>query len=861
MKPLRVIPLLLVTLLVGAGEKSAQPIPIAPLGRTTPVDFESEILPFLRVSCVACHSRTTAKSGLVLETPQTILQGSEDGAVIIPGKSAESRLLDLAAHADKPIMPPRDNKASAPDLTPAQLALLKLWIDQGARGEVHAEPIHWRPIASTFTPAYAAAVTSNGQFAAVGRANRLDLYDLLTLQLLPPLVDPNLNASGPVAHRDAIYALTFSPDGMRLASGSLGEVKIWRRTPPAATHSVNLDLGGNPVPDARRLGDLPGILPAWNREADRELRRMTHDTAVTAIASRPGGKRFASAGGDGVVKIWDVATRAVVRELKGDPTLLNLAADRDADDKLAAADVAYFTSRLTIAQADEKAQRERSKKADDARAAAEKSASEKQALVKSAAEGKLQSEHALADAIVARDRALAAVAQAEQALKAAQAAAAATPNPTSRPASTAPTTKSADPAALLAAAVKAVELAKAALPKVEAAAKQGGDRVAATAKPLADAEAALKVAELARLNAANEADLATAAVTRAAQAAAAAQVDVTSAESKKAKTTADLTLAQQNATASASRPIRALAFSPDGRTLAVAPEGSILHLWDAESGTAIGSIATGSSNDPLQSVGFIDADHLWTAADKHTATLWTIGNAWTLERTLGSGDAASPLADRVNAVVFSPDGRTLASGAGEPTRGGEIKFWDVATGSLVRALKDPHSDAVLALAFSRDGARLASGAADRFVRVFDVPTGRRIFSLEGHAHHILSVAFKADGRTLVSGAADGQAKLWNLVSGERMGVIPPVSKGLTSAHFIGATGQILLGASDGQFRIINEAGAPVRTFAGPASDHVHAAALASNNSTLLCATQSGTLYVLDASTGQPKFTLRAPDRK
>jgi WD40 repeat protein len=859
MKMLRIIPLLLVTVLVGAAEKSAQPIPIAPLQRTTPVDFESEILPFLRASCVACHSRTKAKSGLVLETPQTILKGSEDGPVIVPGKSAESRLLDLAAHADKPIMPPRDNKASAPDLTPAQLALLTIWIDQGARGEVHAEPIHWRPIASSFTPAYAVAVTANGQLAAVGRANRLDLYDLFARQLLPPLVDPGLSALGPAAHRDAIYAIAFSPDGMRLASGSFAEVKIWRRTPPTAALSLNRDLGATRVHGAQlSTGECAGMFPMWNRESSRELSWMTHDKSVTAIALRADGKRFAAGGENGIVKIWDIGTHVVVRELKGDPALLKLAADRDTDDKLAAADVAFFNSRLASAQADEKSQRERSKKADDAKTAAERVVSEKQAIVKSAADGKLQAERALADAAAQRDQAVASLAKPEQLLKDTPLATASS-KPTSRLAATAPTTAPADPAALRAARVKAAELAKAAVTKSEAVVKQTTDRIAAAAKPLANAEAALKVAELARANAANEADLATAAVTRAALGVTGAKADLTATEAKKAKTAADAGLAQKNAAASASRPIRSLAFSPDGRILAVAPEGLTLHLWNADTGAAVQSIATG--NDTLQSVEFIDADHLLTSSDKHIATLWTIRNPWTLERTLGTGDAASPLSDRVNALAFSPDGRTLVSGAGEPTRGGEIKFWDVATGDLVRELKDPHSDAVLSLAFSRDGARLASGAADRFVRVFDVATGRRIFSLEGHAHHVLGVAFKADGRRLVSSAADGQAKLWNLVSGERMGAVPPVTKELTFAHFIGTSDQALLGSSDGQFRIINEAGASVRTFVGPAADFVHAAALASNNSTLLCATQSGTLYVWDATTGQPQFSLRAPERK
>src|SRR6188508_437834 len=102
--------LLLLTLAWGAAAADVKPLPVATLDRSHPVDFQSEILPIFRASCLACHNRTTAKAALVLETPQTILKGSEDGPVVVPGKSDQSPLFDLAAHRSKPVMPPRDNK-------------------------------------------------------------------------------------------------------------------------------------------------------------------------------------------------------------------------------------------------------------------------------------------------------------------------------------------------------------------------------------------------------------------------------------------------------------------------------------------------------------------------------------------------------------------------------------------------------------------------------------------------------------------------------------------------------------------------------------------------------------------------------
>src|SRR6266508_1746462 len=100
-----------------AADKSATPnqnssISIEELKRSTPVDFEKEILPILKNNCLACHNQTKAKADLVLETPQTILKGGESGPAVVPGKSAESLLLKATARQAKPFMPPKDNKVN-----------------------------------------------------------------------------------------------------------------------------------------------------------------------------------------------------------------------------------------------------------------------------------------------------------------------------------------------------------------------------------------------------------------------------------------------------------------------------------------------------------------------------------------------------------------------------------------------------------------------------------------------------------------------------------------------------------------------------------------------------------------------------
>src|SRR5687768_10405558 len=240
------LPLILLSFVVSAAlaaepepAKDLKPISIAEVKRTDVVDFEREILPLLKNNCLACHNQTKAKADLILETPQTILKGGESGPAAIPGKSTESLLLKLAAHQAKPAMPPRENKVAASNFTPDQLGLLKLWIDQGAKGEVRAAaPVDWQPVPDSLNPIYAVALSEDGQFAACGRANQIFVYHLPTTQLVARLSDDGIKNSGregSAAHLDLVHSLAFSPDGMLLASGGYREAKLWRRPTPTPT--------------------------------------------------------------------------------------------------------------------------------------------------------------------------------------------------------------------------------------------------------------------------------------------------------------------------------------------------------------------------------------------------------------------------------------------------------------------------------------------------------------------------------------------------------------------------------------------------------------------------------------------------
>src|SRR3954452_14586876 len=92
------------------------------------VDFEHQIQPIIADHCLECHSQDKRKGGLSLATYGDALEGGRNGPVIRPGNSAHSLLIDRVTGAVEPQMPKDE-----PPLSTAELALVRAWIDQGAR--------------------------------------------------------------------------------------------------------------------------------------------------------------------------------------------------------------------------------------------------------------------------------------------------------------------------------------------------------------------------------------------------------------------------------------------------------------------------------------------------------------------------------------------------------------------------------------------------------------------------------------------------------------------------------------------------------------------------------------------------------
>src|SRR5436190_20394251 len=102
---------------------------VHPLLAAEPVDFARHLKPILAQYCSACHGAQKQRGGLRLDSAKSLLEGSNSGPVIVAGKSDESLVIKAVSGSEGvKIMPPRE-----PRLTVAQIALLKTWIDQGAK--------------------------------------------------------------------------------------------------------------------------------------------------------------------------------------------------------------------------------------------------------------------------------------------------------------------------------------------------------------------------------------------------------------------------------------------------------------------------------------------------------------------------------------------------------------------------------------------------------------------------------------------------------------------------------------------------------------------------------------------------------
>ena len=199
--------------------------------------------------------------------------------------------------------------------------------------------------------------------------------------------------------------------------------------------------------------------------------------------------------------------------------------------------------------------------------------------------------------------------------------------------------------------------------------------------------------------------------------------------------------------------VSSVAFSPDGKYLASGSfSESTIKLLDAKTGEEIRVLSDHRSH--VNSVAFSrDGKYLASGSEDKTIKLWNMATGEFVRTLKDKGHTAG-----VNSVAFSPSGRLLASGSDDNT----IKLWKVESGELEGTLVG-HEGAVMSVTFDPlDGMYLASGSADRTIKLWSMATRKEVSTLAGHTGSVMSIAFSRDGEYLASGSEDKTIKLWDV---------------------------------------------------------------------------------------------------
>jgi WD40 repeat protein len=251
--------------------------------------------------------------------------------------------------------------------------------------------------------------------------------------------------------------------------------------------------------------------------------------------------------------------------------------------------------------------------------------------------------------------------------------------------------------------------------------------------------------------------------------------------------------------------VGAVAFAPDGKTLASASADGTIKFWDPARGELLGTWKV--NDEPVDALAFApDGKKLASGGFDKCVRLWDIA-APGKPRTLRGHKGA------VMSVAFSPSGKTVASGSID----GSARLWDVMTGDEVQLIRhkswvnavtfaadgtlatggsdnranvwtgegqnwkpgagmDAPEGEIRSVALSPDGKALAVGTRYGTVRVWDLAREKPLALLKGHPGDVWAVAFSPDGKTLASGAGDwdrpGEVRLWDTANWTRRATLP-----------------------------------------------------------------------------------------
>jgi WD40 repeat protein len=243
--------------------------------------------------------------------------------------------------------------------------------------------------------------------------------------------------------------------------------------------------------------------------------------------------------------------------------------------------------------------------------------------------------------------------------------------------------------------------------------------------------------------------------------------------------------------------VTSMSFSPDGQQIVTAGVDGTAKLWNL-SGKLLSKLEGHRFPFTVWDVDFSpDGQYIATAGWDGTARLWNPSG-----KELAKLEIPSEL---VASVSFSPDGKYIATASTKDTTGSTARIWNQAGKELVKFQLEGGRGAVLSIRFSPDGKQIATAGWDGTVRFWNL-SGQPIGEpLKGHQDAVLKVSFSRDGKYIVTASADGTAIVWNLASGKQMAQLKGHRGWVGSVSFspVPDRQQIMTAGADGTVRLWN----------------------------------------------------------